>query len=417
MSDNFIKTGLIRFLDDYTDQLLNEFKSLNIIQDVVKQDGISSDRYRLTSIAEKDILATSEVISKDSNVLQGYYDFRNTLSIIYRHLRPHRGIDTQKVDVSDMIDYFSKLNAFETSWQNISRLKDIMDKADNLFVDDDIKADAVLLFEKNKINFNILILELLEFYTSKKLNKYLSSYDFDEIKIANEKNTADFIFQSRSNDANDFLIEVKYRKRNFSIRELIVQAVNKLQKYNDRTLKKNTHIILILFNHDDENGAERNSYKFKQNLEENFSPFLNYIHFISTGINFIESFENSLSKIIDYTLTENAKNPSNLTLEHLFPGEWDSEFYLNGKSIEKGIQIRDGNKYFVDDVHWFDLRDVHIDLQAKKIKFKKEGLGNDHRQIFNDLDIIEIGEKYEGVEIDKNNKAIQIKYYKNNNIA
>lgn len=116
--------------------------------------------------------------------------------------------------------------------------------------------------------------------------------------------------------------------------------------------------------------------------------------------------------LIDDILIKNHQIPKDVTIESAFPGIWESEYILRGtKTFERQIEIKD-KRYFTEDVHWFDLEDIYIDLQKGKIKFKKEGLRNDNRQVFNDLDIVEFGKEYKGVEIDKEDNNIPIKYYR-----
>jgi len=123
-------------------------------------------------------------------------------------------------------------------------------------------------------------------------------------------------------------------------------------------------------------------------------------------------FRSKAKVLIDDILIENEKKPKDVTLDSLFPGTWESEYVLKGvKSIEKDIQIRD-NEFYVSDVRWFDIRDIHINLTKGTIKFKKEGLGNDHRQVFNELNILELGKRYKGTEFDKESNLIDITYYR-----
>ncbi len=105
--------------------------------------------------------------------------------------------------------------------------------------------------------------------------------------------------------------------------------------------------------------------------------------------------------LIDDLMIENKVEPKSLSLESLFPGRWKSQF-------DRVIEIKDGNKYFANGRHYFNLDNVEIDLQQKKIKFTKVGIG-DNRIAKNDLNIIELGKKYEGQEENYPIKYEQIK--------
>lgn len=113
--------------------------------------------------------------------------------------------------------------------------------------------------------------------------------------------------------------------------------------------------------------------------------------------------------------TVNEKNITSIfsTLERLFPGKWESKFTLKGKEIiEEEIEIKEGNKFYTKGVHWFDLVDELIDIPNNVLRFKKNGIRNDDRQIYNDLQIIDIGKEYRGTEMDKERNLINIRYYR-----
>jgi hypothetical protein len=104
-------------------------------------------------------------------------------------------------------------------------------------------------------------------------------------------------------------------------------------------------------------------------------------------------------KMINDLLIENAIAPKNMVLGNLFPGKWTSRYTLNGRTgSDRDIEIRDGNKYYVGNKHWFNIEDLKVDVDSKKVSFKKVGIGADRRVASNELVIIELAEVYQGIE-------------------
>lgn len=80
------------------------------------------------------------------------------------------------------------------------------------------------------------------------------------------------------------------------------------------------------------------------------------------------------------------KNENNIEL--MFPGIWQNKFELpNGKIGVENVQIKNGNKYYKNDKHIFNIDSVIIDKQNKKIEFRKFSV-IDSRRNSEYLDII-----------------------------
>lgn len=123
-------------------------------------------------------------------------------------------------------------------------------------------------------------------------------------------------------------------------------------------------------------------------------------------------FRKACNLVINDLLLVNNFKTKGLELENIFPGQWQSEFDApHIKGTEPGIEIKEGNKYFVDGKHWFDIQNFKISSDQKRITFTKYGLGEDKRIIFNDLKVLKLGEVYTGFELEKlDNKKIAITY-------
>jgi hypothetical protein len=85
-------------------------------------------------------------------------------------------------------------------------------------------------------------------------------------------------------------------------------------------------------------------------------------------------------------------------IEALFPGKWQNEYeFKDGRRGKEILEIKNGNEYHAHGRHIFTLDSVTIDEKNGIIKFNKKGVGDDHRQAFNTLRIIN-EKRYEGDE-------------------
>ncbi|MBI2269697.1 MAG: toll/interleukin-1 receptor domain-containing protein [Bacteroidetes bacterium] len=118
----------------------------------------------------------------------------------------------------------------------------------------------------------------------------------------------------------------------------------------------------------------------------------------------------SISKIlVTDLLLENNVTPKVISLENLFPGKWRNIYMIaDGRTGSEEFEIREGNKYIIKGKHMFNLENISIDLKKNKIKFKKVGIPPDNRFANDDINILEISKKYEGLE----DGTTKISYYR-----
>lgn len=102
------------------------------------------------------------------------------------------------------------------------------------------------------------------------------------------------------------------------------------------------------------------------------------------------------------------------SLESYFPGTWRLVYKGRLNGIED-VEIRQGNKYFSKALgdtnfrHQYDLTEITIDIENKKIEFTKIGIPPNVRTIKSTLNIIDLGQHYAGLEEDG---LIQVSYSK-----
>jgi len=302
--ENGTKENLARFVSGYAELLIEELVSLKIIKEMRALEKAGEKSYQL-SRNTKDADPVPERIARDNQVLQQFYDFRNVLNNIYAD--PKYSHDSQgKVKMFEMISKFSSLKAFRTGLENIDKLKSILDGADVLFAAEDIKTDAVNLLVKNKINFTSLTTQILRFYLLEKLKEGLPNIEIEQrgtLKL--DKIGFEFTIKNPIEGQPDIFIDMKYRKADPSIKDLVSQAVSILD--DRRRSRLLGHVVMVLFNYDNIDATERNKFRFRQNMEENFSSYIDNVHLMPVGINQLRQLPESIKEIVEPLLYRNIK--------------------------------------------------------------------------------------------------------------
>lgn len=102
------------------------------------------------------------------------------------------------------------------------------------------------------------------------------------------------------------------------------------------------------------------------------------------------------------------------SLESFFPGIWKLS-YKGRLTGSEEVEIRNGNEYFEKAIgkgefqHAFNLENISIDLEGKKIEFTKILVPPLTRNIKSSLNIVNLGQHYAGTE---ENGEIQVSYSK-----
>lgn len=102
-----------------------------------------------------------------------------------------------------------------------------------------------------------------------------------------------------------------------------------------------------------------------------------------------------------------------LTFEDVFPGVWESLFMLKNKSLKRVIQVKNQNQWYEDGKLKFRLKNLKLDKEKNKISFSKVNVGDSNYIIDNELNIINLGRVYEGLEQNSRlGRDIPIRYLK-----
>lgn len=351
----FIPENLNRFLESFTDKLLNELEETSIIKTIDGQDGKRG--YQLTSQSKESMGDSPVAIDKENPIVQEFYDFRNILLQVFQNLKFDDLENSQSNNLNVIVNKFIEVGAFDPTWKNVKALRGFMGQADNLLADPELKSEVITLLEKQKVNFNSLILQVLEFHTNYFLTKIFEGTQIENT-ILKKDSAADFII-SFGESIPDLLVEVKLRKKKFSIKELIQQCIAALRKY-DETKRNYSHVLLVLYTYGNLDELERNRYRFQQNMEENFEEYIENIHFTPVSINNFDKFPSDLSTVKDQLLGKQSIYFAlkNQPIINGFPDK-DDHYYEQVFDLNKcNYQIEFETKILVD--HWrFGIKFSH----------------------------------------------------------
>ncbi|HMU47868.1 MAG TPA: hypothetical protein PKC72_15965 [Chitinophagaceae bacterium] len=273
--------NLNRYLDDYTDMLLEDLVVREVIKDVTLKGTTDGKKYQLADIFKDDKGTSSETLSKEKRVVQEFYDFRNIVNNVFQNIKSNDPEDGQATTLSRIVNRLVEYKAFNPDWRTVSILRDFLDKADDLLTDDELTSSTVTLLETYKVNFNSLILELLKFHAKHILSKNLNVETIEEVS-KKEKSSADYLIRLKG-ISYMLLVEVKFRKKNIQIKELIQQCQELLRKYGERSNIK-SHVLLVVYTYESASEIERSKFRFKQNIDGPFRDLDPYIHFMPIQI-------------------------------------------------------------------------------------------------------------------------------------
>lgn len=118
-------------------------------------------------------------------------------------------------------------------------------------------------------------------------------------------------------------------------------------------------------------------------------------------------FRETCNLLINDLLVKNNHLPITLELQNIFPGQWKNEHKrpnTSGVELDIEVEIKDGNKYYTQGRHWFNIEKFKITPDRRQITFIKKGIGNDSRRLVNELDVLKLGEVYAGFEYHEGDK-------------
>jgi hypothetical protein len=67
-----------------------------------------------------------------------------------------------------------------------------------------------------------------------------------------------------------------------------------------------------------------------------------------------------------------------ITGEDIFPGKWELTYSRDGKPSRETVEVKDGNRYFANNIHAFDLTNVNVDSDSITLTKRIIKTGKEH---------------------------------------
>jgi hypothetical protein len=296
--------------------------------------------------------------------------------------------DSPKLSIKQMINKLVEMEVINKTWANSNKINSIIETRNKVvhgIAMDDKDLNTIQSF---RFDIGRLKAELIEDYTFFVTRRYLK--DFTVIK----ENRSGFDFVA-SNQENVIVFEVKYlqygRPDSRNINEIINKFTNHLQAF-----ASNAHYVLFFYQPNGRKSYDEFYSKFHDIIAYKFPELKNRFHLYYTSEYRGDASTGRIETYLDQVIKKLSK--VDLTIQEMFPGKWLNEYELNdGRKGKENVEIRDGFKYFANGNHVFNIDSVEIDKENGVLKFRKVGIGQDNREAYNDLRIINEN-KYQGSE-------------------
>lgn len=279
-----------QYLEQCTDLLLSELVNSSIIK-VVNQKGKSEPKQYVVMNENMVGFAETESLNITNRYISAFYEFRNIIGETYRNIKILSQNRGNTPSLSSIMDEFVKLNVINPPWKDNELIRTFLDKAEDLLADEESKEEVLKTLEINKVDFTPLIIAVLEFFTGESLREV-----FEEGVIKNDfrdskRNlTSNFIVNIP--EAQPLLfIDVKYRKSEIVISEILEQGLSQIGVFNGDS-DKTYSSIFVVYTFGNLGDKERSLFSFKKNVEERnisdrifFVPVvLGYLQYLVTDL-------------------------------------------------------------------------------------------------------------------------------------
>ncbi len=287
--------------------------------------------------------------------------------------------DSPKLSIKQMINKLAEMEVINKTWAKSNKINSIIETRNKVvhgIAMDDKDLNTVQSF---RFDIGRLKAELIEDYTFFVTRRYLK--DFTVIK----ENRSGFDFVA-SNQENAIVFEVKYlqygRPDSRNINEILNKFTNHLQAF-----ASNAHYVLFFYQPNGRKSYDEFYSKFYDIVSYKLPELKSRFHLYYTSEYRGDASTGRIETYLDQVLKKLSK--VDLTIQEMFPGKWLNEYELNdGRKGKENVEIRDGFKYFSNGNHVFNLDSVEIDKENGVLKFRKVGIGQDNREAYNDLRII-----------------------------
>lgn len=337
-------------IDEYvqkcTSLLFDELEKSNVIKLVEKGKKDSEKRYQFADLEIKG--ATSKQISPGSipNIIEDFYDFRNILSNVYRHIKVFNEGPGINPTLNLVFDKFIEVGVIDPRWKNEKIIRDLFDKAEDVLTEDNSREKAIQSLKRNKVSFNPLIIKVLEYYSRLHLEDVFKEGHVTDPRLSGEKQitpTADFIVNVP--EAVPFVIvEVKFRKKRVNLKEIMDQGAALIRHY-EEFQRRGVKCLVVLYTYANLNDAERDAFSFKESVQRR--PTLREkLFFLPLPFAYLENLNKHLRaikdeildrRIVNFTFRTQTPSPDKPTIDDHF---YDKTIDLRKDNIEIRIKAK-----------------------------------------------------------------------------
>ena len=298
-------------IDEYilkcTTLLFEELEKSSIIKPLAKEKTDDKTRYQFSDLDFKGEIAKQVSPGSTPNIIEDFYDFRNILSNVYRHIK---GFEKAGVNptLNTVFDKFIEVGVIDPAWKSEKIIRDLFDKAEDVLTEDNSRNNAIQSLKRNKVSFNPLIIKVLEYYSKIQLEDVFKGGHIINPRLKGQRqdpNTADFIVNVP--EAGSFItIEVKFRKKRANLKEIMDQAAAIIRHYEELEQHR-VKCVVILYTYSNLNDAERDTFSFKEGIQRRPS-LRDKTFFVPLPIAYIENLNKHLTEIKDEILDRKITN-------------------------------------------------------------------------------------------------------------
>ena len=298
-------------IDEYilkcTSLLFDELEKSSVIKPLAKEKMDDKTRYQFADLEFKGETAKQVSPGSSPNIIEDFYDFRNILSNVYRHIK---GFEKPGINatLNTVFDKFIEVGVIDPAWKNEKIIRDLFDKAEDVLTGDNSRNIAIQSLKRNKVSFNPLIIKVLEYYSKIQLEDVFKGGHVINPRLKGQRqgsNTADFIVNVP--EAGPFItIEIKFRKKRVNLKEIMDQAAAMIRHYEELEQDR-VKCLVILYTYSNLNDAERDTFSFKEGIQRRPS-LRDKTFFLPLPIAYIENLSKHLAEIKDEILDRRITN-------------------------------------------------------------------------------------------------------------
>ena len=274
------------FLDGFTDRLLRELEKEKIILKMKSQDPNIYYQLNFNQTIEQ---SSKNVAPKD--IFKELFEFRNIVRSVYWNLKLADSDSSRDYTLTQVISKLHERKAFSAPWVKNKNVVFVIDKLDSLVGDDiKIRKEIEKTIKDNKIDTNVLTLQLLEYYGVERAKNYFSDFEY----TANEKSeTVDLLMTHSKSVYPKLIFEFKYRKKSpLPSRDIILRSLKQIEELS-KSNEGISQYFLVIFTQQELGSFEKIRLQYIKELREvkKYEEYKERIRFVPIGVNYLHLIE------------------------------------------------------------------------------------------------------------------------------